>query len=128
MTTSSVSSIPLTASLRSASNPASPVTYARSPLRSPPGGGTMPRIVETAASATGVLSSVINAEARTTLLSGEISSDGPGPRSSGSVRPHPRPNGVPTSARLGIVADAQIARASLLIRSRSAGVRPPFRT
>ena len=58
--------MPFTAALRSASKPASPVTYARSPVASPSGGGTISRIAATAASAVCVLSSVISAEASTT--------------------------------------------------------------
>ena len=77
MTNSSVSSIVLTASLRSASKPTSPVTYARRPVLSPAGGGTIERIVVAAASAVGVLSSVISADARPTLASDEVSSAGP---------------------------------------------------
>ena len=99
--------MPLTAALRSASKPASPVTYARRP--SPVGGGTIERIVSTAASAVCVLSSVISAVASTRLLSGEISSARPGLRSSGSSWPQASPYGVPTSVSVGIGASGRSA-------------------
>ena len=92
VTSNSFSSMVLSASLRSASKPTSPVTYARRPVSSPEGDGTIERIVAAAASAVCVLSSVIAAAASATLESGDVNRPGPpGLRSSGSWLPQARP-------------------------------------
>ena len=126
MTSSSVSSIPSTAALRSASKPASPVTQARNPVASPSGGGTMPRITATACSAVGVLSSRMSTALSPSALSPE--SETGGARSSGSVRPQASAYGVPTRLIAGISPDEHSASASASIRARSSEVSPPSRS
>ena len=92
------------------------------------GGDTIERITSTAASAAGVLSSVISALASTRLLSGEINSARPGPTSSGSSFPQASPYGVPTRVSDRIAPEWQISRACPWIVCRSSDVSPPSRT
>ena len=68
------------------------MTQLRRPVASPSGPGTIERIVETAASAVCVLSSVMATVASATLASDDVNRPGPpGLRSSGSWSPQLSP-------------------------------------